>query len=44
MAIIDLCVSTGRELSVAEVLIKQLKPDLYDLDLPDERFRHYSGK
>jgi ribonuclease D len=29
---------------LAEVLIKLKKPDLYDLDLPDERFKHYSTK
>jgi ribonuclease D len=29
---------------LAEVLIKLQKPDLYDLDLPDERFKHYSTK
>ncbi|HEY9682136.1 MAG TPA: ribonuclease H-like domain-containing protein [Oculatellaceae cyanobacterium] len=29
---------------MTEVLIKQLKPDFYELDLPDERFQHYSTK
>lgn len=29
---------------MAEVLIKQQKPDLYELDLPDDRFKHYSTK
>jgi ribonuclease D len=27
-----------------EVLVKQLKPDFYELDLPDDRLRHYAGK
>jgi len=34
----------GRGLHVAEVLIKQLKPDFYELDLPDDRLKHYSTK
>jgi ribonuclease D len=29
---------------LVEVLLKQRKPDLYELDLPDDRFRDYSGK
>ena len=29
---------------MAEVLIKQQKPDFYELDLPDDRFKHYSTK
>src|SRR5271166_2202751 len=27
-----------------EVLVKQLKPDFYELDLPDDRLRHYASK
>ncbi len=26
-----------------EVLVKQLKPDFYELDLPDHRLKHYQG-
>ncbi len=29
---------------MAEVLIKQQKPDFYELDLPDDRFKHYATK
>ncbi len=27
-----------------DVLIKHKKPDLYELDLPEERYKHYAGK
>jgi ribonuclease D len=34
----------GLEFLMPEVLVKQLKPDFYERDLPEDRLRHYSSK